>query len=149
MKQIFEAVLDILVRALPTFFLVILLHWYLKKVLFQPMERVLDERRSKTEGAIDASEATLVKVQEKLAAYEQALGDARAEIYREQDQARKRLADQQMQALEAAREKTAAQVAAGKAEIAAEADKATSSLQAEVERLAGQIAEQVLAGRAR
>jgi len=148
MEQIFETLKGIIVRALPTFFLVILLHWYLKKVLFQPMERVLEERRLKTEGAVEASEASLAQVQQKLADYEQSLGDARAEIYREHEEGRKRLADQQARSVEIAREKTSERVTAAKAEIAAEAEKATASLAAEAERLATQIASQVLAGRA-
>jgi F-type H+-transporting ATPase subunit b len=154
MKQILETVTGLLVqvlpiflRALPTFALVILLHWFLKKVLFQPMEKVLEERRKKTEGAVEASEATLALVNEKLATYENSLADARAEIYKEQEAGRKRLADQQAKAVEAARIKAGERVAAVKAELAQEVEKATATLTAESDRLAEEIAGLVLAGK--
>lgn len=147
MEQIFETLKGIIVRALPTFVLVIILHWFLKKVLFQPMEKVLEERRKKTEGAVEASEATLALVNEKLATYENSLADARAEIYKEQEAGRKRLADQQAKAVEAARVKAGERVAAVKAELALEVEKATATLTAESDRLAEEIAGMVLAGK--
>lgn len=154
MKQILETVLALLrqvepivIRALPTFVLIILLHWFLKKVLFQPMERVLDERRKKTEGAVEASEATLLLVNEKLANYENALADARAEIYKEQEVSRKRLADQQARAVDAAKAKASERVAAAKAELALEVEKATATLSTESDRLAEEIAGRVLVGK--
>jgi F-type H+-transporting ATPase subunit b len=146
MQQILVVLQDILVRALPTFVLVILLHWYLKKVLFQPLERVLEERRLKTEGAVESSEAFVAQARQKLDAYEQALADARAEIYRQQEEGRRQLGEKQAEAVEAARAEAAARVAAAKVEIAAEAEKASAGLAAEADRLADQIAGAVLAG---
>lgn len=148
MGQIFNALPGILVRALPTFVIVILLHWYLKKVLFQPLEKVLDERRRKTQGAVEASEASLAQVHSKLEDYEKSLNAARAEIYAHQETRRQALSDQQSKAVEAARAKAAERIAAAKAAIAAEAAAAQSSLAAEADRLASQMANLVLAGRA-
>jgi len=145
--QILSPLQGILVRALPTFVLVILLHWYLKKVLFQPMERVMEERRKKTEGAVEASEAMLAGVAGRLEQYEKSLSDARAAIYREQEASRKRLADEQAQAVEAARLRSRERVEAAKAEIAAEAQQATGALRMEADRLAASIATQLLSGR--
>jgi len=147
--QIFEALKGIIVRALPTFVLVILLHWYLKKMLFQPVERVLEERRKKTMGAIEDSEASLAKVNEKLARYEQAISDARVSIYLEQEAARKSLADQQAEAVEAARVKSAERVAQVKSELAAEVSSAKAALASEANRLADEIAGVILAGKGR
>jgi len=147
MEQIFETLKGILVRALPTFFLVIALHWFLKKVLFQPMERVLEERRKKTQGAVEASEATLARVNEKMAEYEAALGNARAGIFHEQEESRKRLAAQQTVLVDAARAEQAEKVAAVKRGLAEEAAQAKAMLAAEADRLADQIAGAVLAGR--
>jgi F-type H+-transporting ATPase subunit b len=147
--QIFEALKGIIVRALPTFVLVILLHWYLKKMLFQPVERVLEERRKKTMGAIEDSEASLAKVNEKLARYEQAISDARVSIYQEQEAARKSLADQQVASVEAARVKSAERVAQVKSELAAEVSSAKAALASEADRLADEIAGVILAGKGR
>ncbi len=147
MEQILETLKGILVRALPTFFLVIALHWFLKKVLFQPMERVLEERRKKTQGAVEASEATLARVHDKMAEYETALGNARAEIFREQDESRKKLAAQQASLVDAARASQAEKIAEVKRGLAEEVQQAKATLSNEAERLAEQIAGAVLAGR--
>ena len=147
MEQIFETLKGIIVRALPTFFLVIILHWFLKKVLFQPMERVLEERRKKTQGAVEASEAALARVHQKMAEYETALGAARAEIFHEQEEARKKLAAQQTAQLEAARAAQAGKVAEVKRGLAEEVQQAKAALAAEADRLAEQITGAVLAGR--
>jgi F-type H+-transporting ATPase subunit b len=147
MAQIFSTLQDILVRAIPTFFLVIALHWYLKKVLVEPMERVLAERRKRTEGAVAASEAALADVSAKMVAYEQALYEARAGVYAEQEQNRRNLLADQAAAIEAAKKKMTAQVVAASAEIAAEAQTARALLAGESERLADQITAAVLAGR--
>ena len=149
MEQIFEALKGIIVRALPTFVLVILLHWYLKKMLFQPVERVLEERRKKTLGAIEDSEASLAKVNERLAQYEKAVSDARVAIYQEQEVSRKSLAAQQSQAVEAAKAKTAERVAQVKSELASEVSTAKATLAAEADRLAEEIAGVILAGKGR
>lgn len=149
MEQIFVALQGIIVRALPTFFLVILLHWYLKKVLIQPMERVLDERRRRTEGTIQASEAALAEAAGKVAAYEKALAEARAAIYRDQDAHRRQLAAHQAKALEQERTKMAERVAAARAEIEAEAARSRAALTAQADSLAEAITAAVLSGGAR
>jgi F-type H+-transporting ATPase subunit b len=149
MEQIFQILRDlqgIIVLALPTALLVIILHWFLKKMLFEPMDRVIEDRRARTQGAIEASAAALATVKEKMAAYEKALGDARAELFKENETARKALVEQQAQALEAARAKAAEQVAAAKADLAAQSEAARSGLRAESERLAEQISGALVSG---
>ncbi len=147
MAQIVSTLQDILVRAIPTFLLVIALHWYLKKVLVQPLERVLAERKKRTEGAVAAAESSLADVNAKMAAYEKALYEARASVYAEQEQNRRQFQADQAAAIDAAKKKMAAQVAAASAEIAAEAQAARATLAGESERLADQITARVLAGR--
>jgi len=51
MAATLHALGEILVQALPTFFLVLLLFIYLRSMFFKPLERVLAERREATEGA--------------------------------------------------------------------------------------------------
>jgi F0F1-type ATP synthase membrane subunit b/b' len=147
LAQIADSLKPILIRAIPTFLLVIALHWYLKKVIVQPIERVLAERKKRTEGAVAASEAALVDVNAKLVAYEKALYEARAGVYAEQEQNRRNLQADQAAAVEAAKQKMAAQVAAASAQIAEEAATARASLAGESERLADQITAAVLTGR--
>jgi len=42
MEQMLHSAGALLIQALPTFFVVVLLHWYLKSTLFQPLEKVLE-----------------------------------------------------------------------------------------------------------
>lgn len=138
---------DIIVRAVPAFIVFLLLHLYLKKVLFQPLERVLEQRRSKTEGAVAASEALVRAAADKLAGYEHALSEARAGIYREQEAARRRIAAEHAESVERARAEFGAQVATARAGIVEETEQARLALAAEADGLAEQIAAAVLAGR--
>jgi len=145
--HLFQQLGDIIVRAIPAFVVFLLLYIYLKKVLFQPLERVLDERRRKTEGSFAASEALVRAAAEKLAGYEKAMGEARAEIYKEQESARRNLAAREAESLNRARGEFSEKVATARASIEAEAGQARIALAGEAERLAESIARAVLAGR--
>jgi F-type H+-transporting ATPase subunit b len=147
MEQIFTSLREILVLALPAFFLVLLLHFYLKKVLFLPMERVLDERRRRTEGALAGSEDAVRAAEEKMRTYAAKLAEARAAIYHDNEAARKQLADQQTAALAEAKAASGARVAEVRAAITEEAAAARASLAGEAEQLAARIAGTILSGR--
>ena len=134
------------IRAIPTFVLVLALYFYLKRMVFGPLDRTIQERRKRTLGAIEGAEATLNDVEKKAAAYEKALQDARSEIYREQETYRKTLAGEQAAAVAAARERMAEQAKQVKVSITAEAEAARASLGAEAERLSEQIAANLLGG---
>ncbi len=51
MDAILNPLGGLLLRALPTFLLVLVLHFYLKRVFFAPLDKVLEARRQATEGA--------------------------------------------------------------------------------------------------
>lgn len=145
--QLLKQVGDIIVRAIPAFIVFILLHLYLKKVLFQPLERVLEERRKKTQGAVDASEAIIRQAAGKLDEYEHALNQARADIYKEQEATRRQLVTEQAAAVGRARADMGEKLDEARAAIEAEASAARASLAEEADRLADRIATAVLAGR--
>lgn len=147
MEQLFKQLGDIIVRAVPAFIIFVLLHLYLKKVLFQPLERVLEERRKKTQGAVEASEVMIRAAAGKMDEYEHALNQARADIYKEQEAARRQLAAGQAEAVGRARADMGAKVAEARGAIGAEASAARASLAEEADRLAEKIATAVLAGR--
>lgn len=143
---LWTSVQPIVIRAIPTFVLVTLLYFFLKKFLFEPLERTLAERHKRTLGAVEGAESTLAAVEKKAAAYEQSLQDARSAIYREQEAHRKRLADDQASALEDARARLAGQIATARSGLQLESAAARASLEAEVERLAEQIAQRLVTG---
>src|ERR1700690_3263362 len=135
---------EILLKGIPTFFLVIALFVYLKYMFFGPLEKVLKARYDATEGARKMAEQSLERAAAGTAEYEAAMRAARGEIYQEQEKLRKQLQQERAVAVEAARQKSEAQITQAKAELAAEAAQARNSLAAESESLASQIADSVL-----
>lgn len=144
MDQTLKALGGILLNALPTLFLVLLLHFYLKRVFFQPLERVLQQREKATEGARQAAEVSLTLAGQKAAEYEAALREARSAIYKEQEQLRRSLRDDQSAAVKDARAKAGALVEGARAQLAADVATARATLESESESLAEQIAERIL-----
>src|SRR5687767_5313499 len=115
MESTLAALGGILLKALPTFFLFIFLHLYLRFVFFKPLEKVLKARYDATEGARKLAEASLAKAAEKAAEYEAALRAARSELYQEQEQQRRRLQDERTAGIREARISAEAAVAKSKA----------------------------------
>jgi F-type H+-transporting ATPase subunit b len=144
MDATLHALGGILLKALPTFFLILALHFYLKYTFFRPLERVLRQRYEASEGARISAEAALQKASEKAGEYETAVRSARAEIYRGQEQFHRQLEEERMTALREAREKSEASVSAEKSRFDAEMDEAKRSLAAESEALADRIAAVIL-----
>jgi F-type H+-transporting ATPase subunit b len=144
MDQTLKALGGILLNALPTLFLVLFLHFYLKRVFFRPLERVLDRRRQATEGARQAAEDGRKAAERKAAEYEAAIRDARSEIYKEQDKLRRSLRDEQAANVAQAREKAGSMLDEARAQLAADADAARWTLDSESEALSELITERIL-----
>jgi F-type H+-transporting ATPase subunit b len=148
MDATLNAVGQLLVQALPTFFIVLLLHFYLKQVFFKPLARMLAERSEATAGARKKASEALERAAAKTAAYEEQIRAARNEIYREQEEQRRRWRDEQAVQVAGARKNAQALVAEAKASIAAEAQNARQALSTETQVLADRITAAVLQGRA-
>ena len=103
MEETLRQLGGILLRAVPTFILVVLLHLYLKFIFFKPLERVLRERYDATEGARKLAEESIARASQKAADYEAALRVARAETYKEMEQLRRTLQDDRAANVKAAR----------------------------------------------
>src|SRR2546423_5386051 len=138
----------ILLRAVPTFILVLLLHLYLKFIFFKPLQRVLRQRYEATEGARKLAEASLTKASERAAEYEAALRAARAETYKELEQMRRDLQESRAASVREARAEAEAAVARAKATLSAEVEALKKSLEEESEALADRIATKILRRRA-
>ncbi len=147
MDSTLQALGGILVRAIPTFGLVVVLHLYLKRMFFRPLEKVLGERREATEGAREAAETALRRAEEKAAGYEAALREARSAMYKEQEEVRGRWVAEQGQRIQEARATARALVAEAKRDLEGEVARARVELGASSEELAAEIAQGVLGGR--
>ena len=139
-------VLPLLWQAAPTFVLVILLHFYLKHMLFQPLQKALDERKAATEGVREQSTQARLAAEKKAAEYEEALRQARSEVYKEQDQLRAQLRKEQSDALASMRSQTEALVAEARKRIDDERVSAQAALEAQSDSIAESIAAAAMKG---
>jgi F-type H+-transporting ATPase subunit b len=144
MDSMLHALGGILLRAVPTFLLVIFLHFYLKSVFFKPLAAVLKRRYEATEGARKAAQQSLDTAASKLAGYETQLRAAKAELYKSQEQLHKRLVEKEAAAIAAARQSADAGVKQAKAQLDEEVANARATLAADSDSLAGRIAETIL-----
>ena len=134
----------ILLRAVPTFLLVIVLHFYLKSIFFKPLEKVLHQRYEATEGARKLAEQSLQQAAAKTASYETQLRTAKAAMYQAQEQLQKQLQEREAAAAADARKSAGGAVKLAKMQLAADVEAAKTSLAADSESLANQIAETIL-----
>jgi len=147
MEQTLQALTGILLKATLTIGIVVILHFYLKAMLFGPLTRILKEREALTEGARKSAEQSLAEAERKTVEYEVKLRAARAEVYKEQEETRRKWLDEQAAQVAQTRSAAEASVRAAKAEIATEAEAARTNLRDTSAALADQIATAVLAGR--
>jgi F-type H+-transporting ATPase subunit b len=129
MQETLQALGGILLKAIPTVVLLIILHFYLKAVLFGPLDRVMKERRKLTEGARELAEASLAAATRKADEYEAKLREARAAVYKQQEEIRKRWLDEQAQQAAEARTRSESTVKMAREAIAQDAAEARKSLQ--------------------
>jgi F-type H+-transporting ATPase subunit b len=144
MEATLHALSGILLHAIPTFLLVIFLHFYLKYMFFKPLGKVLHDRYEATEGARKRAAESLEKAAAKTSEYEAAMRAARTEVYQSQEQLHRRMQEEQAAQLQAAREQAEAAVREAKGQLAAEVAQAKKDLAADSDALASQIAETIL-----
>jgi F-type H+-transporting ATPase subunit b len=144
MDATLHALGGILLRAVPTFLLVVLLHFYLKYVFFKPLDKVLQRRYAATEGARKLAEESLQRASAKTTEYEAAMRAARGEVYHAAEQLHKQLQEQEAVSLAAARQKAEAALRQEKERLASEVETLKASLAGDSEALANQIAETIL-----
>ena len=114
-------------------------------LVHQPLVKVLAERRSRTEGAIEKARADIAAAEARTADYEQRLREARMAVFKSQEARRQLALQARAAAMAAARAKGQAQVE--QAQVAIQQDKQTAKqgLEAESARLASEIIRTILA----
>jgi len=144
MDQTLEQLGELLLGAIPTVILVTLLYGLYKVVVHKPLRRVLEERRSKTEGAIERSKADIAAADARTSEYEQRLREARARLFQAQEAKRQAALQARANAVNQARNQAQAQVEAAKGDIEKDRAAAEKGLQAEAAALAQEIVRRVL-----
>jgi len=144
MDQTLQQLGGLLLGAVPTVIMLALLYALYRTLVHKPLRRVLEERRSKTEGAVEKSQADIAAAAARTSEYERRLREARAAVFRAQEQRLQTVAQARASAVNQARTNAQAQVQAAKAEIESERAVAQQSLQAQAQELAKEIVRRVL-----
>jgi len=144
MDQTLHQLGELLLGAVPTVILLALLYALYTAIVHKPLQAVLAERRSKTEGAVEKSRADIAAAEARTAEYEQKLREARAVVFRAQEARRQAVLQARTNALNEARSKAQAQVAAAKNDIENDRAAAETGLPADAVALAQEIVRRVL-----
>jgi len=128
----------------PTVIMLALLYAFYTAIVHRALKRVLEERHSKTEGAVEKSKADIAAAEARTAEYEQRLREARATVFRSQEARRQVAIQARTDAVNAARSQAQAQVQAAKADIEKDRAAAEQGLQSEAAALAREIVRRVL-----
>ncbi|MGA2103429.1 MAG: hypothetical protein ABSG34_20115 [Candidatus Sulfotelmatobacter sp.] len=144
MDQTLHQLGELLLGSVPTVILLALLYALYTAIVHKPLRRVLEERRSKTEGAVEKSKADIAAADARTSEYEQKLREARAAVFRAQEAKRQAVVQARANAVNEARTKAQAQVQAAKVDIESDRAAAQNGLQAEAGALAQEIMRRVL-----
>jgi F-type H+-transporting ATPase subunit b len=148
MASTLHALGGILLNGLPTFFLVLILNFYLKAVFFKPLEETLAKRHAKTEGARKAAADALAAADARIAEHHAAIQEARQGLYEAQEKLNRQFEDELAAGIQKARADTESAMAKARTEIRNEAEAVTRDLSAQSEQLAEEIVASVLKGKA-
>ena len=140
LKQVGELLLD----AIPTVVLLLLLYAIYQNLVRKPLHGYLQERRDRTEGAVQKARADVAAAESRTQEYEQKLREARLVIFKAQEARRQQAQQLRAQAMAEARTRAQEQIRQAKEAIEQDMAVARTGLQAETQRLASDIIRTIL-----
>ena len=144
MSEILGQLGGLLLGSVPTVIFIVLLYGIYTSVVHKPLVKVLADRRSLTEGAIEKARADIAQAEARTADYEQRLREARMTVFKSQEARRQQALQARSVVVAEARGRAQAQVEQARAAIEQDKAAAQSNLQAESGRLAAEIIRMVL-----
>src|ERR1700681_3958233 len=131
MNEIFGQLGGLLLGSVPTIIFVILLFGIYTAVVHKPLTKVLAERHSRTEGAIEKARANIAQAEQGTADYEQRLREAHMAVFKSQEARRQQALQARAAAVAEARTRAQAQVEKARAAIEQDKVVAQTGLEAE------------------
>ena len=144
MEETLRQLGGLLLGSIPTIVLFLILLAAYRVLVHAPLEKLLAERRARTEGALEKARADIAAAEARTAEYERSLREARAAILKAQEARRSEILQAGAAAIAEARANAGNQIKQAKAALAQEVAVSRESLQAEAERLAAEIVESLL-----
>lgn len=144
MDEILQQLVPLLIGSIPTMLLFLALVLSYKFILHDPLLKVLAERRSRTEGAVERAHAAIGAAEAKAQEYEARLRAARAEIFQAREARMKTWNAERESALAEARHAAREQVHAAKAELSTQVEVSRQEIQRGTDALVADILKAVL-----
>ena len=144
MDPLLKQVGDLLLGAVPTATMFLLLYAIYSALVGNPLRKLLDERRQRTEGAVLKARADIAAAESKTQEYEQRMREARLAIFKAQEVRRQAAQKARAAAVAEARERAQQQIREARAAIDQDMAIARQSLKAESEALASEIIRTIL-----
>ena len=116
----------------------------LNKILYQPLKKIIDERRDKITGLYAGAKDLEAGIDEKMQRYQQQLSDAKSQANEERNKLKKAASAEETKLLSEAHGKASARLETIKYQVAVEAKEASKTLKKEAKMLAEQIATKIL-----
>jgi F-type H+-transporting ATPase subunit b len=144
MTDLVRQIGELFLRAVPVALIVLVFYVILRFLFFKPLLLVMAEREARTLGARKAAEAAQAAAAEKSKQYEEAVRQAKAQVYAEQEAERKKTLDERAAFLKDARGKASAEVNQAKETVTGQLEAAKKEIERNVPELAAEIARRVL-----
>jgi F-type H+-transporting ATPase subunit b len=134
----------LLLGSIPTIILFLVVFLAYRALVHKPLARVLRERHERTEGAVQRARADIAAVESKTSDYERRLREARAAVFKAQEQRRQKALNARTEMVSEARARAQQQVQAARAGLEKDRAAAQEGLRSEAERLAEAIIHAIL-----
>ena len=135
---------ELFLESLPTVVIVLLFYFFLRWAFFTPIQKAMEERHARIEGARAEAAAVEKAARQELDSYNEALRKARVEIYGGQEAARQLALESRAKLLKAMRARAQEDVDAAKKRIAAEFEVARAEVENQTPVVAGEIVRVIL-----
>lgn len=135
---------ELLLNSIPTIIFLLIVWIAYRNIVQRKLERVLAERHSRTEGAIQEAQAEIAKAEARTSEYEQRLREARSQVYKAQEARRRHIMEKRGAALAEARQQADERVKRAHVDLERDVKEARAGLQRQVDELAQQIIDSIL-----
>ena len=144
MNETLQQLRGLLLGSVPTIFLFFLVVIFYQFLVYRPLMRVLNERRERTEGAIEQAHAAIAAAAAKTQEYEAQLRAARARIFQARQKKQEEWNHARDRAIAEAHEAAQRQIEDAKAALQVQSNAARQTIEASVDDLAGEILRAIL-----
>jgi F-type H+-transporting ATPase subunit b len=134
----------LLLGSVPTIIFLLLVFGMYTVLVHKPLVRVLADRHTKTEGAVEKARADIAAAEARTADYEQRIREARVAIFKAQEARRQQAMQTRAGVVAGARTRANEQIEAARRAIAQEKQSAQANLEADASSLAAEIVRTVL-----